>query len=355
MISVLYADRPAGRDGIRDFSEALASALADLPGTDARLVLWDRSARWPAGLEASSSIILQYNPFSYGRGGFAPLLLAHLRRRRDRPSLCVLVHEPYVPINDARSAAIGAWQRVQLRLLLGMADVVGISTDGFRSYLPARDRARATLMPAGSPLPDARHRRTDLREALGIDSGLVVALYGSDHHTRLIEHCAAAIVGMARASSDLTVLNLGFAAPPLPALPSNVRVIEAGPLPPSELAAHLAAADIALLPYIDGASTRRTTMIAALQQQTCVLSTHGVLTDARLAGGTSPLLTPVRDLDAFVDAAVALAADPELRSRTAARGRELFDTRFSWTVLAQHVARVLAVGQPNEGGGRSRG
>jgi glycosyltransferase involved in cell wall biosynthesis len=197
-------------------------------------------------------------------------------------------------------------------------------------------------MPVGSPLPDARHARRETRAALGTDDpDLVVALYGSTNYSRLIEHGVAAVAGITDAGWNPTVLNLGFAAPPLPPLPSAARVIQPGPLPPSELAAHLAAADIALLPFIDGASTRRTTMIAALQQETCVLSTHGQLTDAALTNAPSPILTPAGDRSAFVDAAVRLVADPELRVRTAAQGHELFEALFDWPVIAKRVVGAL--------------
>ena len=291
MISVAYVDRPPGSDGIRDFSDGLVDALAQLPGVDAQLVLWTPDGGWPRALAESSSIFLQYNPFSYGRGGFAPGPIAHLRRR-SKASLCIMVHEPYVAISDARTAAMGGWQRLQLRLLLGMADAVGVSTDGFRSYLPAHHLARARHIPVGSPLPDARDQRAGVRTTLGVsDTDLVVALYGSGHASRLLDHAVRGIVAIAGAGDNPLVLNLGFAAPQLRGLPKTIRVITPGALPPRELAAHLAAADLALLPYIDGASTRRTTMIAAMQQGTCVVSTRGPLTDRVLTDAGSPILT----------------------------------------------------------------
>jgi glycosyltransferase involved in cell wall biosynthesis len=185
-----------------------------------------------------------------------------------------------------------------------------------------------------------------MRELLGLETDMVIALYGSGHNTRLLEHCAAAITGIAEARGAPTVLNLGFAAPSLPTLPRAVRVLTPGSLPVADLAAFLAASDIALLPYLDGASTRRTTMIAALQQQTCVLSTLGALTDRELAAGPSPMLTPMRDRRAFVDAAVEIATDPDLRRRTAALGRTAFEKRFSWPVLADRIATTLSVVQP---------
>jgi glycosyltransferase involved in cell wall biosynthesis len=342
MISVLYADRPSGQDGIRDYSEGLAAALDALDGVDAQLVLWSPTTPWPAVLNRSSSIVLQYNPFSYGRGGFAPALLAHLLRRRKQAALCLMVHEPYVAMTNARTAAMGLWQRAQLRMLLEAADAVGISTGGFRSYLPPRQRARAVHMPVGSPLPDARDRRPQTRAMLGVgDADLVVALYGSSNYSRMIEHGVAAIAGIADAGWAPVVLNLGFDAPTLPAEAVPARVIRPGALSSAALAEHLAAADIALLPFVDGASTRRTTMIAALQQQTCVLSTRGHLTDAELAAAPAPILTAADDRAAFVRAAIALADDATLRGRSAAQGRALFERLFSWPVIARRVVGAL--------------
>lgn len=342
MISVLYVDRPPGFDGIRDYSDALVAALGELHDEAAQLVLWSRSRGWPAALDSSSSVILQYNPFAYGRGGFAPSLLTHLRRRRGRSTLCLMIHEPFTPIVGARSAVMGIWQRAQLRLLLEMADTVAISTEGFRRRLPAKHRARAAQLPVGSPLPDARDRRVAMRNALGAATDdLVVALYGSGHASRLIDRGVAAIAGISRAGWSPLVLNLGATAPALAALPAAARLVQPGPLDASDLAAHLAAADLVLLPFVDGASTRRTTLIAALQQQTCVLSTHGALTNGEFRDARAPILVAARDSEAFVATAIALAGDRERRLTAAAQGRALFDARFSWPMLARRAVNVL--------------
>lgn len=347
MISVLYVDRPPGRDGIADFSHSLAEALCALPGVEAQLVLWDRARGWPAALAGSSAVVLQYNPFSYGRGGVAPSLVVQARRRLRSTELCVLVHEPYIPIADVRSAAMGIWQRGQLRALLSMADAVGLSTEGFRAYLPPRHRERARHMPVGSPLPDARGMRAEARASLGVtESDLVVALYGSTSPGRPVDHAVAAIDAIAASGSPPVVLNLGFAAPHLAPSPGVGRVVRPGPLSPGPLAAHLAAADIALLPFVDGASTRRTTLVAALQQEICVLSTSGQLTDADLLAAPSPILTPAADRTAFVTAATVLAGDAARRDRAAAAGRALFESLFDWPVVAGRVVAALSPAGP---------
>jgi glycosyltransferase involved in cell wall biosynthesis len=339
-ICILYADRPAERDGIRDFSDGLVQALERLDGVGARLALWGRQG-WRKIASDATAVVVQYNPFSYGRWGFAPMLIADLHRLRDR-QVSVMVHEPYLPISDWRSLVMGGWQRLQLRRLLAHADCVGLSTESFRSYLPKRHRARATHLPVGSPLPDARGRRSELRDMIGAhENRLVVAMYGSAHPSRLPEHCSEAIARLVADGRDPLVLNLGADAPELTSLAPAVRVLRPGPLPAAELGAWLAAADLALLPFIDGASTRRTTLIAALQQGVCVLSTDGRLTDRELAGAPAPVLTPVRDAAAFADAAAALAADATRRARSVAAGRRLYDERFGWPVIAGRLVASL--------------
>ena len=73
-----------------------------------------------AELGHADAVLVQYNPFSYGRWGFAPWLVAltwALRLRRREPRIALMVHEPYVPMITWRSTVMGLWQRAQLRLL----------------------------------------------------------------------------------------------------------------------------------------------------------------------------------------------------------------------------------------------
>jgi glycosyltransferase involved in cell wall biosynthesis len=157
----------------------------------------------------------------------------------------------------------------------------------------------------------------------------------------LAGHCVHAIEKLAAAGRDPLVLNLGANAPMLPGVRDAIRVLRPGPLPSAELGAWLAAADLALLPFVDGASTRRTTLIAALQQGVCVLSTDGPLTDRELAVGPGPVLIPVRDEVAFADLAATLAADAPQRASSATAGLRLFEQRFDWPVIAERLLASL--------------
>lgn len=99
------------------------------------------------------------------------------------------------------------------------------------------------------------------------------------------------------------------------------------------VSAHLLAADLAALPFADGASFRRGSLLATLAHGVPTITTPG---DAALIDHTHVLLTPPGDPDALAEATVRLANDPSLRERLSAGGAALAG-RFSWEVIAhQH-------------------
>src|SRR5919108_3697881 len=97
-ILLMYKARGEPIDAIRTYCECLASSLREDHGRDARLLLttsrpWRRGSISEAGssgdvrrslreLNASASVVLQYNPFSYCRWGLAPWLPAAFLRLR---------------------------------------------------------------------------------------------------------------------------------------------------------------------------------------------------------------------------------------------------------------------------------
>src|SRR5262249_55959875 len=207
-----------------------------------------------------SWMLLQYNPFSYGRWGVAPGLLRDVAavRRRTHIPLAVMVHEAWIDIEDWRSALIGAYQRVQLRSLLRMADVGVTSSEALAEEIGGG----ALHVPVGSNITPIATTTGAARAALGLDSRLVVTLFGRGHPSRELGHAAAAIaaVAAARGTERLTILNLGADAPALD-VPRGVDVRTPGRLAADELSLRLWASDLVLLPFTDGLTTRRTTLM----------------------------------------------------------------------------------------------
>ncbi|HEU0318019.1 MAG TPA: glycosyltransferase, partial [Solirubrobacteraceae bacterium] len=118
-----------------------------------------------------------------------------------------------------------------------------------------------------------------------------------------------------------------------------------GTLPAGELAGWVAAADLALLPFVDGVSTRRSTVVAALQHGVCVLSTDGRMTDHELRETAALVLTAADDAAAFACAAARLGVDPRLRARHATAARQRFERRHAWPVVARRLLEALGLRQ----------
>jgi glycosyltransferase involved in cell wall biosynthesis len=342
-------------DAILDYAHGLGEALATLHGIDVDSVVrrdggWsirglgtkpgrDRAARsMDDALEQVDALILHYNPFSWGRRGFAPQLLQSLARvRRRRPALVIgiLAHERYVDMRGLRGTLMGGWQRFQYLAVLRFADVAWSSTERWTELLRRQTAARVAQMPICSTLPDRRAARTVARERLGVrDATLVAATFGTNHPSRLIGYVELAVGAISRAGCPVTLLNLGADPPPL-AVP-GVQVVTPGRLDAAVVAEHLAAADLYLAPFIDGVSGRRTSLMAALQHGLPVVGTRGEMTDSAMRNaGSALLLTPSHDGAAFAAAARDLAADPSQRAQRATAARRLYESRFDWPVACR--------------------
>lgn len=352
-IAILYAQRPGGVDAIRDASSLLADALrAAGAGAEVRLRRpdgsWARADGSPvrAPLAETDAVVLAYNPFSWARWGFAPWLAAEIARarlRRARPRLAVLVHEPYVPIGDWRTALMGAWQRAQLAVLLAAADVVFVSIEAWTRRLGRLRPRRPTLhLPSGSNLPDRRDAREAERARLGVTPGdLVVATLGSDHPSHLSEPVVAALRALADRDGRLLLLRLGAGVRAPDGLPDLVEPVVPGPLPTEELAGRLSAADLFLAPFVDGVSTRRTSVMAALQHGLAVVATDGPLTDGELRRSGALRLAPVHAPERFAAEVLRLAERPDERAALGSAARALYEERYDWPVVARRVLEAV--------------
>jgi glycosyltransferase involved in cell wall biosynthesis len=334
---VVYRAR-AGIDAIDQYSRRLVEAMATA-GIEARYI--------PDGFMSvlaaapPSWVLLEYNPFVYGRAGFAPRLLLDVARFRHRlpVPLALMVHEAWVDMNDAKSSLVGLWQRAQLRALLRAADRVMTSTEAL-----AREIGHGAIhVPVGANILPISTSHEAARARLGLDGKLAVALFGRGNPGRALDHAEAAIAALADAhgADRLTILNLGADAPALRVGP-GVVVASPGRLPADELSVRLWASDIVLLPFHDGVSTRRTTLMAALAHARPVLGLLGRNTDALLAGARDALaLTPAGDRSAFSRAAIELTCDPHRMRSIGAAGRRLYETHFDWQHTVRQVVAVV--------------
>ena len=334
-------------DAIREHGERLAEAVREAGGR-AVVIEADRGARWVAKAADCDAVLVQYNPFQYGKWGFAPWLpagLARLRRTPTRPLITLMVHESFVPIAGWRSALMGLWQRSQLVALRGVSDVVLASIEPWAELMRRQRPRRPTFhVPVGSNLPDRRNARREARAGLGAsDDTLVLASLTTGHPSHLLGHVVSAANAVAeRRGRALLLLHLGAGAPPLDGVEEGVRVYAPGRLPVGSLAETLASADLYLAPFVDGVSTRRSSMMAALQHALPIIGTDGPLTDAQLREASDALrLVPVDVPGLFTDAVVELAESAEKRQQLGERGRRLYERCFDWSVIVRRLNEIL--------------
>jgi glycosyltransferase involved in cell wall biosynthesis len=115
------------------------------------------------------------------------------------------------------------------------------------------------------------------------------------------------------------------------------RVHWTGFVDDAEVSGFLQAGDVVALPYRDGVSLRRGTLMAALTHGRPVLSTLPQGPVPELKHGENIWLVPPGDVDALVAALEILLQDPSLRDRLAA-GAAAAASLFSW----EHIAAATA-------------
>jgi glycosyltransferase involved in cell wall biosynthesis len=345
-------------------------AVRECTGVRAELVLRGRDGSWrkagddPAERQTSLAaavlgcdvLVLHYNPHTYGRWGFAPWLPGSLVKARTRSGARIALHvhelQLFVPRKRSRWTLMALWQRAQFEAVRLAADVVLTAIEAWTIDLDGRwPRTEVHHVPVGSNLPDERRHRANERARLGVGDGdLVVASFGTAHPSRQWDTIVRATNAAAEVTGELVLLNLGANAPELKGVRPGVRVLRPGRLPADAVARHLAAADLLLAPFVDGVSTKRGSVMAALQHELPVVGTDGELTDSVLRRSDALRLVPAGHPDLFADAARVLAAAPQERAKLGRAAGELFRSEFDWPVLARRLLAALgldaAVGDP---------
>ena len=356
-LAVLCGVGTTDNNGIVAFGFRLTAALNATGQVHAAMLRLDSRECWgrghlPAGFDA---YLLQYNPFAFGRWGFAPWLpVAWQRlRRQGEASMVLTIHEAYSPMRGWRDTTMGLWQRAQLLALLRATDLA-IATCRERSDQVGAFANRSTIqeVPIGSNIDVVADpaKIPALRDRLrGPGVRPIIGTFGNAHPSRLIPLIEGALRRLGEVLGEYVVLNLGTQ-PPTIAVPDGVELIAPGHLTVEDVAVYLSCTDLVLLPYINGAITNKGTLMAALQLGLPVVSTRGPSTDDVLLGG-GLCLVDVRDSEGYAAAAAALMRDSVERESLGRRGRSLYEREFAWDVIARRTIEALGT-STMEGGDR---
>jgi glycosyltransferase involved in cell wall biosynthesis len=279
----------------------------------------------------------------------APLLL------RGRARVVTTFHDARCPYLFPKA---GPLRGLALRLMARTSAAV-LASDARDLRALRAPRARSHVVPIGSNVacePPPGYQRDAFRAQLGLAPGdLGVAYFGLLNASKGLATLVAAWQRILQAEPAARLLLLGGrvgASDPTDRAtahrvladlePFGQRVVRTGYLTPPALSAHLLAADVALLPYADGASPRRGSLLACAAHGLPIVST------APAAPGLDHLLLaePAGDADALARAVLRVAREPGLGERLRCGAARLAEQTAWYHIADQHVAiyRSVSVG-----------
>jgi glycosyltransferase involved in cell wall biosynthesis len=297
---------------------------------------------------------IQYQTGAYEMRPTANLLPALMRARWGRP-VVVTFHDLLVPYLFPKAGPVREWAN---RLLARTASACVATNPADYERLREWGARRVELIPIGANVPKrppAGYDRAKWRTDRGLPEGAVVAAYfGFLNSTKGLDDLLRALAAL-KQKGDYRLLMVGgglgssdptnrATAEKLAALARELgvgdRLVWTGYLPPEGVSAALLAADFAVLPYADGASFRRGSLLAALEHGLPIVTTMpqgqlGVPGWPRLVDGENALLVPPGDVGVLAGAMEQLARSPELREHLSGGARELA-AFFNW----RHIARM---------------
>ncbi len=398
-VCMLTGELPPDRGGVGDYSARLSDALAAIgvpvgvlttrrAGQPLRRTLgasavpvhaavptWDARA-WRLVIKALSQLgprpllHVQFQAGAYNLGGSVHLLPTIVRAALPHARVVTTFHDflpPYLfPKAGPARLAANQW--------LARSSHAAIFTD-LADLEQAGPGVHGYVVPIGSNIdcaPAAEPSRADLRRLLGAtDDTLLVGYFGFLNPSKGVPTLLAAIrqvaaqrpVRLALIGAETGVSN-PTDQPEAHAVQQAISesgmahlVTSTGYLPPADLSAALLACDALALPFRDGASARRGTLMAALAHGLPIVTTLPSRT-APTAGpspvwlgsgphavairdGVSALLVPPDDAEVLAAALLRLGTDTALRDRLAA-GAGAVAARIAWQALAAETAAIYA-------------
>jgi glycosyltransferase involved in cell wall biosynthesis len=292
---------------------------------------------------APRRLLVQWVPHGYGYRSINLQFCFWLKRRatKYRDVIELMVHEPYLPFGEGsfKQDGAAAVHRLMTAVLLRSATRVWMSIPAWEKRLRPYAFGGALEfnwlpIPSSIPVVEAPDRIQSLRTRYLPAGGNIVGHFGTydRNSTNLLMQSAAPLL---RSRQDCHLLLLGrgseeMRAKLIAAWPEFVeRTHATGMLPANDVSLHLSACDVLLQPYIDGVSSRRTSLMAGLSHGVPIVTTSGSLTESLWAESGAVVLVPAAAVASLATQTMQLLADEPARRRLSAAAKELYDRCFA--------------------------
>ncbi|NLT43097.1 MAG: glycosyltransferase family 4 protein [Anaerolineae bacterium] len=373
-VLLVAGEYPPQQGGLGDFTRCLAGALVNegcrvtvLAPREATPVdpAWTFEVRAEAGGWGPADVLrvrrlaqgydvvnLQYQAAAYGMR--VPIHL--LPWACGRVPLVTTFHDLRVPYLFPKAGPVRRW--AVRALMRGSAAAIVTNEEDVASARADSPQARLHLVRIGSnvdPVPVGPEERRSMRARYEFpDEAVVVGYFAFLNASKGGMELVRAVAEGRRQGVDLRLLFIGgdvgasdptnaaYAArvfAEAEALGLGTCLYRTGYLDQAGVSAAFAAADICALPFLDGASYRRGSLMAALAHGMPVVTTTPAVPVAGLSEGESVRLVAPGDVAALAKALVDLAGQPEERRRLGEAAQRL-SRQFEWPHIARDTLRV---------------
>lgn len=323
-----------------------------------------------AGQQGADIVHIQYQSAAYGLHPAINLMPPYLRLRSPGIKTVVTFHDLKVPYILPKAGLLRSWA---VRSLARWSQGV-ICTDesDFRAVSRWGLHSRSYLIPIGSNIqvvgPSGDVARGESGDGPERGERVVLGYFGLLNQSKGVEILLRAFRLLLQRGLPLKMLmvgaDLGNSDPTNVAYSRKVHALAVelgldasirwtGRLSPEDTSKALHSLDLCVLPYLDGASFRRGTLMAALAHGLPIVTTSPEPSPEfgpRLIDGENCLLVPAGDVGALALAIEELTGAPSLRQKLAAGALELARS-FTWEEIARRT--VAAYEQVLSGNKRS--
>jgi glycosyltransferase involved in cell wall biosynthesis len=342
--------RPQGKQRVRDVLEPVDIGFAQL---HPRIRRW----RWPS-LSTVADVVLrhqlqlvnvQYQAAAYNM--YSPAINLLPWRLKGLTRTAVTFHDLRVPYLFPKA---GRLRRMAVNFMARQAHGVIVTNAEDYQSLVARLQSPVRQIPIGSNIDTYSPNHIEIaevRESLGVrEPHCLLGYFGFLHQSKGADTLVRALAKLdegthlvfiggrtGTSDSDNTRAFYDRLTSLIAELDLEDRVHWTGFMSETRVSTYLHAADVMVMPYRDGVSLRRGTLMAVLAHGRPLITTRPATPTPELDHGQNVWFVPVDDEVTLAEAIGTLAADPALRARLGEEAAQVADL-FTWDKIAARTA-----------------
>jgi glycosyltransferase involved in cell wall biosynthesis len=304
---------------------------------------------------APRRLLVQWVPHGYGYRSMNLRFCWWLRNRGRRGDIVeLMVHEPYLAFREGslKQDGVAVVHRLMTAVLLSAVNRVWMSIPAWearlRPYAFGRKLPFAWLPVASNiPVVDDPGGVKAIRDRFAPHDAPLVGHFGT-YDRSIVSLLLQSASALLRANPNCNLLLLGRGSELMQTELSGThpdlaqRIHAAGTLPAADLSLHLSACDVMLQPYVDGVSSRRTSVMVALAHGLPVVTTQGKLTEPLWAESEAVKLAPPTDVDLLVSHLECLLINKTERLRIREAAKALYQKRFDIRLTVDALRKPAA-------------